>query len=164
MYNKTFMDNYKNISKFITGNDGSTNISGIATKIKEWVNDISEYSNIRKEQLMNYQAFILVSDSDLNNSSSAAASLRDMQMKMKQWFGWEGIIIIWDVTRNDNQKINKSGYFDNIENVIHITTYDASTINQIFTKISDIDIIDIYTPLKSLYLSTRYDLIKNYVI
>lgn len=160
----TFMNNYNKISKFITGDDGSTNISGIAEKIKEWVNEIPELKQVRQEQLSDYQAFMVISDGDLNNSNSAASSIADMQMKMKQWFGWEGIIIIWDVTRNKDDKINKSGYFDNIENVIHITTYDASTINQIFTKISDIDIIDIYTPLKSLYHSTRFDIIKNYVI
>jgi len=160
----TFINNYKKISTLITGDDGSTNISGVAQKIKEWVDEIPELKQIRQEQLSEYQAFLVVSDGDLNNSYSAASSITDMQMKMKQWFGWDGIIIIWDVTRNDNEKINKSGYFDNIENVVHITTYDASTINQIFTKINDIDIIDVYTPLKSLYYSTRYDVIKNYVI
>ena len=86
--------------------------------------------------------------------------MTDFQMKMKQWFGWTGVIVMWDVPKYGDS-VNKSGYFDNIENVIHITTYNMSTINQIFTKISDMDIIDIYTPLKSLYLSNRYELIKS---
>lgn len=88
--------------------------------------------------------------------------MTDFVHKMKQWFGWNGVIVMWDVPKYGDS-INKSGYFDNIENVIHISTYNISTINQIFTKIDDLDVIDIYTPLKSLMMSNRYQLVKEYI-
>ena len=99
----------------------------------------------------------------LNTLPGQAASLRHFMMRMKQWFGWDGIVVIWDVPKYGDS-INKNGYFDNIENVIHITTYNLSTINQLFTKLDDLDIVDIYTELKAIYSSNRYELVKNNVL
>ena len=80
---------------------------------------------------------------------------------MKQWFGWDGVIVLWDVV--PDSKNNKSSYFDTSENIIHLYGYNPGILNQVFSKITDVDIIDIYTPLKSLYESNRYSIIKNYI-
>lgn len=88
--------------------------------------------------------------------------MSEFMMKMKQWFGWNGVVVMWDIPKHTDT-MDKSGYFDNIEGVIHVTTYNLSTINQIFTKIHDLDVIDIYTPLKSLMMSDRYDPIKSVI-
>ena len=79
---------------------------------------------------------------------------------MKQYFGWEPIIVLWEIPKA-GESMNKSGYFDNIQNVIHVTTWNMSTINNIFTKIHDMDVIDTYTELKSMYQHERYKLVKE---
>lgn len=162
---ETFAENFNRLGAFIHSGGGSTNISGLAERIRSWVlqaeDEVTKHHRI--EQINDYQVFLVISDGDLNNSSSAAASMTDFIMKMRQWFGWDGVVVMWDVPKYGDS-VNKSGYFDNIENVIHVTTYNMSTINQIFTKITDMDVIDIYTPLKSLYGSNRYDLVKEGVL
>ena len=99
----------------------------------------------------------------MNSDPTQAQSMQRFMMNMRQWFGWNGVVVLWDIPKHKGDTINKSKYFENIENVIHITTYNASVINQIFTKIHDLDVIDIYTPLKSLFASNRYNLIKNVI-
>ncbi len=157
-----FQTNFNSVGAFVNASMGSTNFTGIAENIRKWVDSsTSEVEKAhRREQVSDYQVMLVISDGDLNNSHSAAASMADFQMKMRQWFSWDGVIVLWDVPKLGDS-VNKSGYFDNIENVIHICTYNMSTINQVFTKISDMDVIDIYTPLKSLYQSNRYDLVRE---
>lgn len=160
----TFAENFNTISNFVSSNGGSTNFDGVAKRIKQWVDDASDSveKEHRREQINQYPVFLVATDGDFNNSSSAASSMNQFMMNMKQWFGWNGVVVLWDIPKHGDS-INKSGYFDNIENVIHITTYNLSTINQIFTKINDLDVIDIYTPLKSLMTSNRYDPIKSVI-
>lgn len=161
---ETFAENFNRVSAFVSHHGGSTNISGLATTIKQWVEGTTDpvVKAHRIEQINDYQVFLIVSDGDLNNSHTAAASMTDFIHKMKQWFGWNGVVVMWEVPKYGD-KIDKSGYFDNIENLIHISTYNLSTVNQIFTKINDMDVIDIYTPLKSLMMSNRYQLVKEYI-
>ena len=160
----TFAENFNTISNFVSSNGGYTNFDGVAKRIKQWVDDASDSveKEHRREQINQYPVFLVATDGDFNNSSSAASSMNQFMMNMKQWFGWNGVVVLWDIPKHGDS-INKSGYFDNIENVIHITTYNLSTINQIFTKINDLDVIDIYTPLKSLMTSNRYDPIKSVI-
>lgn len=162
---QTFAENFDRLGAFVHSGGGNTNISGLAERMREWVHQVNDdvVKQHRIEQINEYQVFLVVSDGDLNNSHSAATSMTDFIMKMKQWFGWDGVVVLWDVPKFGDS-VNKSGYFDNIENVIHVTTYNMSTINQIFTKITDLDVIDIYTPLKSLYASNRYEFVKESVI
>jgi hypothetical protein len=156
----TFRENFNSISNFVSSNGGSTNFDGVANKIKEWVDSVDGIEREhRREQINDYPVFLVASDGDLNSSHSAGASMTQFMMKMKQWFGWDGVVVIWDIPKYGDS-VNKSGYFDNIEGVIHVTTYNLSTINQIFTKIHDLDVIDIYTPLKSLMMSDRYEPVK----
>ena len=42
--------------------------------------------------------------------------------------------------------------------------YNLGIINQIFTNIHDLDVIDVYQDLKSLHASNRYQIIKENVI
>ena len=87
----------------------------------------------------------------------------DFQMKMRQWFGWDGVILIWDV-KSGSKSPAHAKRFESVENIIYHVGTNPTVVNQIFSKIDDMDIIDIYTPLKSLYDSNRYDLIKKNVI
>lgn len=158
---KDFYWNFKNVSPLVTTNEGGTNISNIAIALKTWVdssqNEIEK--NHRIEQIQQYSVILCTSDNEFNNRNTAGSSLRDLQMKLKQWFNAEPVILLWDLALS-----SKSSAFDNMENVIHYAGWNMNIINQIFTKISDLDIIDIYTQLKSLYASTRYDLVKKNLI
>jgi hypothetical protein len=53
--------------------------------------------------------------------------------------------------------------FEGVQNVIHYFGWNAGIINQIFCNIHDLDVIDVYTELKSLWLSNRYTAIKQLV-
>lgn len=163
-HSESFLTNFNRINSILNCNMGGTNFAGIPEVMKKWVDsspdEVTKAQRI--EQISDYQVMLLISDGDLNNQSNVSQSFLDFQMKMKQWFGWDGIVVVWDIPKYGEG--SKSSYFKNIENVIHLTTFNISTINQVFTKISDMDVIDIYTPLKSLYESNRYDLIKEKLV
>jgi hypothetical protein len=80
---------------------------------------------------------------------------------MRQIAGWEGVVVIFDVCSTSTRETSK---FDGVENVIHFLGWNLGAVNSIFSKIHDLDVIDIYTPLKSLWLSNRYELVRKNVI
>jgi hypothetical protein len=159
---KTFLENLENVSRFIHSNDGSTNFSSVAREFKRWLDSASpEEKEYRKEYIRKFPVFLVITDGDLNNQHNAEASMREFQQNMLQWFGWDGVVVIWDTVTSSDRSSSK---FANLENVIHYTGWNLGVVNTIFTKIHDLDVIDIYTPLLSLYRSNRYDLIKGNVI
>ena len=85
--------------------------------------------------------------------------------KMRQ-LGWNGVVVVWDVKQGagDNHLSQYGDKFANVPNCIHYYGYNLGIINQIFTNIHDLDVIDVYQDLKSLYASNRYQLIKENVI
>lgn len=50
--------------------------------------------------------------------------------------------------------------YQGIENFMYIPPNPAQ-VEQLLTNFKDIDVMDIYTPLQSLYRSNRYDLVKE---
>lgn len=152
-----FSNNFAKISKLLKTPGGRTNISAIPETMKQWVDSASDAieKNHRIELIQQYPVFLLLSDSEFNNRARVERSLANFQMKMKQWFGHEPVIVLWDI----NSMSGKND-FSEMENVIHYSGVNLSNINQIFTKIHDLDIVDVYTQLKSLYESKRYELVK----
>ena len=55
----------------------------------------------------------------------------------------------------------KTTAFDNMENVMYYKGYNIGLINQVFSKLDDLQLIDTYSELNSLYQSNRYELVKN---
>jgi len=157
---KTFSHNYDSVSRFIGGRN-STNISSVPTALKQWVDAGGSESEMRKEQVCKYPVWLVVSDGDINNEPSATASVSDFMMKMRQWFGWTGVLVIWDV--KNPAMSNEKSKFENIENVIHYSSFNPSTVTQVFSNIDDLDVIDVYQPLQSLHRSNRYDIVKSFV-
>jgi hypothetical protein len=51
-----------------------------------------------------------------------------------------------------------------IDNVLHLGGWNLSIINQVFTSIHDLDVIDTYLPLKTLHESNRYVLVREAII
>ena len=158
----TLSQNFNNLSSIVNSNYGSTDLSGVAERVRKWTEEAEDSVEKahRIEQLQQYRVVLVISDGDLNNYRSQAQSMSSFVMKMKQYFGWEPIVVLWEIPKAGDS-MNKSGYFDNIQNVIHVTTWNMSTINNIFTKIHDMDVIDTYTELKSMYQHERYKLVKE---
>lgn len=85
-------------------------------------------------------------------------------MSFRQRLQYEPKVVLLEVPQtltSKDVKVRKSSYFDSIENVIHITDFNLATIQNIFTKLHDLDIVDIYTSLEKQYENERYDLIKS---
>ncbi len=157
---KPFVDNFNSVSRFVTSSMGGTYFNTVAAGMKAWVDKASDAAEklIRIETIQQYPVFVVVSDGDMNSSSTAAQSMNDFTMNMKQWFNWEGVVVVWDVNTGYSGGGNK---FESCENVIYYNGINASIINNIFTKISDLDVVDVYTGIKSMFESNRYDLIKK---
>jgi len=160
---KPFSWNFNRISNIVDSLERatSTDITSVARSLKSWVDSDPDLSEMRKELINQFPVFVFISDGDINNSYNATASVQDFQMKMKQWFGWTGLVVIWDVKSvNTSDENNK---FENLDNVIYFGSANQQVLNQVFTNIHDLDVIDIYVPLLSMYRSNRYDLVRNLV-
>ena len=148
---KKFSENLRNVSQYVIAR-GSTNFSSVAHALKAWVDAEPALSSARKEQINMYPVFLVVSDGDFNSSYTPASSLLDFQSKMRQWFGWEGVVVVWDV-KSEDIRTNK---FDNMDNVMYLGGCNIGILTQVFTKIHDVDFVDVYLPLKTLAQTARY--------
>jgi len=155
---KNFRWNYDNIEKYITCN-GSTNFDSVSKGLFDWTKQDQSQESMRVEMIKKYPVFLVVSDGDMNNDRNAGASMAKFQQDMRQWFGWEGVVVVWDVTTRPECESK----FNGLENVIHFFGFNASIINQIFSNIHDLEIIDVYTPLNSLHKSNRYEPVREIV-
>lgn len=150
---ESFIENYKRIYKVLSTDMGGTHFDTVSHVFKNWLDSSEDEATkkVRIEMIQSYPVFLVVSDGDFNGQVSASQVMAQFQQNMKQWFGWEGVVVLWDVTTQSRSS------FEGMQNVIHVKDgFNASTVNQIFTKIHDMDVIDVYTPLKSLYASERY--------
>lgn len=159
---KKFSENLETVSSATRNRGEGTSFDVVALEIERWIKTVegSEREH-RKEWLNRYPVFLVVSDGDFNSMSNPAQSLGQFQQRMRQLAGWEGVVVIWDVcttSRQDNSK------FEGLENVIHYLGWNLGIVNTIFSKIHDLDVIDVYTPLKSLWLSNRYDMVRKNVL
>ena len=159
---KDFTWNFNNLSKFVNSNMGGTYFSTVSEKLTSWVNEISEFRQHRIEQLQQYPVIVVVSDGDMNSDYSAGESMNRFMNGMRQ-LGWNGVVVVWNV----KEGVREGSYndkFANVPNCIHYYGYNLGIINQIFTNIHDLDVIDVYQDLKSLHASNRYQIIKENVI
>jgi hypothetical protein len=159
---ESFYKNFERVYQaYLQGTAASTDITQVSKAFKEWVDsaDTTVEKTHRIEEICSCPVLLLISDGDLNCDTTPGGSMSRFQMQLKQWFGYEPVIVVWNIPKSGEG--SKAAHFQNLENIIHVTTWNLSTINQIFTKIGDLDVIDVYTPLKSLYESNRYDLVKN---
>lgn len=153
-----FLDNLKTFKKFLdaktTGN--GTNISSIPKSLHQWVGGDS----VKLEMLQQYPVWTLISDGNFNNLGSASSSLNDFFAKCVKYFGFKPYVIAIDVAYNTSQSVKT---FSGIENFMYLPPNPAQ-IEQFLTNFKDMDIMDVYTPLLSLYRSNRYDLVRANVM
>ena len=162
---KSFSDNFKNISKIINADMGGTRFCTVAEKMGAWINEDPLFKQHRIEQLQSYPVILVISDGDMNSDPSAADSMMHFMNQMRQ-YGWEGVVVVWNVRSGvaDNYLLGSQDKFANVPNCIHYYGYNLGIINQIFSNIHDLDVIDVYQDLKSLYNSDRYQIIKDNVL
>ena len=154
-----FSWNFNNISKFVNSHMGGTYFSTVADKFESWICEDQLLKQHRIEQIQQYPVIVVISDGDMNSDRTAAQSMMRFMSKMNQ-YGWNGVVVVWDVVNSENKPIDK---FENVPNCIHYYGYNLGIINQIFSNIHDLDVIDIYQEVKSICASNRYIPIKNLV-
>jgi len=156
---KPFSANFENIQSVVNCGHGETDLSTVPKALGKWIESDPDTRAYKIEQLQRYPVFMVISDGDLNSSGNAATSMLQFRREMAK-YGWDGVVIVWDVNSGTPVKDK----FANVPNTMHFMGWNLGIINQVFTKIHDLDIIDTYLPLKALYESNRYDLVKANVI
>lgn len=156
---KSFTYNFQNLRKVIHPHMGGTYFDQVAVAFSKWIESDAETRSQKIEQLHRYPVIVVISDGDMNNSYNAASSMLEFRASMAR-YGWEGVVVVWDVmTGSHNPK-----KFENVPNTLHFMGYNIGIVNPVFTKLHDLDIIDTSLPLKALYESNRYDLVRENVL
>lgn len=149
---KKFSENLASISQFIISR-GATHITCIPEGLRSWVNQEPSLVSQRIEMINKYPVWLVVSDGDINNQRSAKESVMSFQQDMRQFFGWEGVTVLWDIREEGGLQ---KGKFEGLNNFIHLPGCNVNIINQVFKNIHDIDVVDTYTSLKTIHRSNRY--------
>lgn len=153
-----FLDNLQNIRNFAnamkTGN--GTNISSIPDDLHKWTNGDA----LLIEQLMQYPVWTIITDGNWNNMYSPEASMNDFMRKCENYFGFRPFIIAIDVAAENAATTSR---FAGIDNFMFLSPNPAQ-IEQFLTNFKDMDIMDVYTPLESLFRSNRYAFVRNSVL
>ena len=152
--NKSFYDNYQTIKEFCNAayQGGCTNISSVFESLKKACDN--DYQML--DTLKSYPIWTIISDGDINNMPTARESMLDLLNKCETYFGFKPFIVLIEVNK---YPLNTYSKFDDIENLIHISN-NVTQIEQFLTNIKDMDTIDNYSPLLSIFRSNRYELIR----
>ena len=149
-----FLQNLHNIRGFATAHrtGNGTNISAIPDSIHSWTHGDSDLI----EQIQAFPVWTIISDGNWNNLPSPAASINDFMMRCERYFGFKPFIVAIDVSvTNTNMDM-----FQGIENFLYLPPVPSS-IEMFLTNFKDMDILDVYTPLQSMFRSNRYQLVRE---
>lgn len=153
-----FSTNFNNIRKFTWAKSQSTNLGAVSGVFRNWIEEDAALREQRIEHLQMYPVILVISDGDINNDYNAKSSMAAVQNVLAH-YGWNGVIVVWNVKDGPMGEDKFAG----LQNVVHYYGYNLGIINQIFTNIHDLEVIDVYSELKSLWLSNRYTKIKELV-
>lgn len=141
--------------------EGVTKLNAVSKRLKAWVDEDPSLKQMRVEAIQQYPVWLIISDGDFNNNDNGPASLLQFKSEMLQWFGADPVIVLWDILDARYSEIGeRSTRFENIDNFIHLAGVNPASINQVFLNINDIQVLDIYTSLETLYKSDRYAPVK----
>lgn len=149
---KPFSWNLANVSQYVISR-GATHLTAITDSLKTWVKSTPGFENQRIEAINKYPVWLVISDGDINNGYNAKESVLQFQADMRQYFGWDGILVLWDI--KEESQLRK-GTFEGLNNFIHLPGCNPAVVNQIFKNLHDLDVVDEYLPLKALHESNRY--------
>lgn len=148
-----FLENLANIRALSyamrTGN--GTYISAIPDYLHQW----AQGDSVKIEQLMAFPVWTIITDGNWNNLHSPEHSMNDFMAKCERYFGFKPYVVAIDVA---SQSV-PADRFQGIENMM-IVPPNPVAIQQFLMNFKDMDIVDVYLPLLSLYRSNRYDLIR----
>lgn len=146
----SFYDNYKRINSFCNAvyNGGGTYLTCITKELEPIIKENPEML----DELKKYPIWTIISDGDLNNSYGARASMMEFQNGCKKVLGYVPFLVVIEIY---NYNSPRASQFEGLENIIYIPNNPAQ-IEQFLTNFKDIDIMDVYTPLQSIYRSNRY--------
>lgn len=158
---KSFYENYQSIKNFCSAvfQGGCTNISGIPDDLHR---ECQKNPQIL-DALKNYPVWTIISDGEWNSMYTPEASMNDFMMKCQRYFGFKPYIVAIDVKGGWNFRGASINRFEGIENMIYIPA-NIAQIEQFLTNFKDMDIMDVYTPLQSLFRSNRYDIVRENVL
>lgn len=158
---KSFYENYQSIKNFCSAvfQNGCTNISRIPDDLHK------EYQKNPQilDALKNYPIWTIISDGEWNSMNTPEASMNDFMMKCQRYFGFKPYIVAIDVDGGWGFRSASINKFEGIENMIYIPA-NIAQIEQFLTNFKDMDIMDVYTPLQSLFRSNRYDIVRENVL
>ena len=145
----SFFGNYERISKFCDAvyRGGGTYLNTISREL----DPIIKENPGMLDELKKYPIWTIISDGNLNNSYNARSSMLDFQVECKKVLGYCPYLVIIEIYNYGNPGANN---FEGLENLIYIN--NPAQIEQFLVNFKDIDVMDVYTPLLSLYRSDRY--------
>ena len=159
--NKSFYDNYKSIQSFCNAvfQSGCTYINRIPEEL---------YKECKKnpqilDALKNYPVWTIISDGEWNYLPSPEDTIEYFMEECQRYFGFKPYIVAIDVASHWGFRGVDVNRFGGVENMIYIPA-NIAQIEQFLTNFKDMDIMDVYTPLQSLFRSNRYDIVRENVI
>lgn len=158
---KSFYENYQSIKSFC-----NTVFQGGGTIISKIPDDLHKECQKNPQildALKNYPVWTIISDGEWNSMYTPEASMNDFMMKCQRYFGFKPYIVAIDVDGGWGFRSASINRFEGIENMIYIPA-NIAQIEQLLTNFKDIDIMDVYTPLQSLFRSNRYDIVRENVL
>lgn len=153
----SFYDNYQRISKFCNSvyKGGWTDLSSVIRDLKPIVD---ENPNLL-DTLKSYPIWTIVSDGDINTSSSPKKSIEIFFEECQKAFGFKPYLVLIDIPKY-NGYILDPRKFENLENFMYIPG-NVALIEQFLTNFKDMDVMDVYQSLQALYRSNRYELVRQ---
>ena len=159
--NKNFYDNYKSIQSFCNAvfQSGCTYINRIPEELHK---ECKKNPQIL-DALKNYPVWTIISDGEWNYLPSPEATMEYFMEECQRYFGFKPYIVAIDAASHWGFRGVDANRFGGIENMIYIPA-NIAQIEQFLTNFKDMDIMDVYTPLQSLFRSNRYDIVRENVI
>ncbi len=154
----SFFDNYQRISRFCDAvyQGGGTSLNSIPRGLEFIIQENPDML----DELKNYPIWTIISDGDLNSSWNARNSMLDFQNDCRRILGYIPFVVVIEI---QNYRSPRASHFEGLENMLYINDNPAQ-IEQFLVNFKDIDIMDVYTPLQSIYRSNRYELVRANVI
>ena len=154
----SFYDNYRRINAFCDAvyQGGGTYITSIPKGLEPIIKENPDFLDTLKE----YPIWTILSDGDLNNNWNARESMLNFQNDCRRILGYVPFVVMIEIYNYRSPTVN---HFEGIENMIYIPG-NPDQIEQFLTNFKDMDIMDVYTPLQSLYRSNRYELVRQNII
>lgn len=151
----SFYNNYQRISKFCDSvfRGGGTCLNSIIRDLKPIVQENPELL----DTLKSYPVWTIVSDGDINSSSSAKESIKEFFDDCQQAFGFIPYLVLIDVGNSIYLYPEK---FEGLNNFMYIPG-NIALIEQFLTNFRDIDVMDVYQSLQAIWRSNRYELVRK---